>query len=103
MTPDVQALMNRVTALESQLRALTIASGIPLSVERSFESRGFLNSKSAQIPPGFAIAGMGMIREIGIVGTAPQTISVLDYPHSFLVLEGKGEGVSPIYIPYYVL
>jgi hypothetical protein len=103
-------LERKVAELEKRLNDLNQAGSLPFEVTSSFERRGFVAGSKLEIPLSFAIAGMGMIREVGISGD-PQTISVLEYPHTFLKIrnpsflpadEDSAFGSAFVYIPIYV-
>ncbi len=98
---DNAQLQKRIEALEKEIASLKASATIPYPIESAFIGRGFMNSKIREVPLTFAIAGMGMIREIGLTGD-PETISVLDYPTTFLKLDGVTDSGAPIYIPAYV-
>lgn len=103
MNPDIIKLQQEIEILRQEIDSLKTASAIPLSIERAFGARGFLNTKNPSVAPlGAEVAGMGFIAEIGLTGN-PETITVVAPATKFLEVKNINIGGTSFYIPIYFL
>src|SRR5690349_8364634 len=104
-----EQLIKRIESLEREVANLK-RGNVSFEISNSFQRAGFINGKKLEIPLIFASAGAGMNREIGLTGD-PQTITVLDYPYTFLKINSSSLipdattgplGNAFVYIPLYI-
>lgn len=92
---QVKKQQEQIDSLQKQFDMLKNSNSISYEIEQAFRDRGFTDCEKPEYPNGAEIAGAGFIQEISITAT-PQTISVPDFPTTFLKLKGPN---SIYYIP----